>query len=66
MHIDWPPNTRMANRRSALDNIAVVAKSCETAFSVTGNLANPTFREADFTDGMRRPVSDGMRYAPKD
>src|SRR5258708_23550119 len=26
--------------------------------------AIPTFREADFTDGMRRPVSSGMRYAP--
>jgi hypothetical protein len=22
--------------------------------------------QGDFTDGMRRPVSDGMRYAPKD
>src|ERR1700676_5469841 len=27
---------------------------------------NPTFREGDFSDGMRRPVSDGMRYAPND
>jgi hypothetical protein len=24
------------------------------------------FREDNFTDGMRRPVSDGMRYAPND
>src|SRR6266566_4893712 len=27
---------------------------------------NDSFRKADFSDGMRRPVSDGMRYAPND
>jgi hypothetical protein len=25
-----------------------------------------TFREEDLSDGMRRPVSSGMRYAPND
>jgi hypothetical protein len=29
-------------------------------------MALATFRESRFTDGMRRPVSDGMRYAPND
>jgi hypothetical protein len=31
---------------------------------LSGN--RPVSGKHDFSDGMRRPVSDGMRYAPKD
>src|ERR1700723_2908067 len=33
---------------------------------VTGNYENPLYRLRRLPDGMRRPVSSGMRYAPSE
>jgi hypothetical protein len=50
-------------RTTKHENGVRIVSAVNLLFSVE---AKVIFIAEDFTDGMRRPVSDGMRYAPKD